>query len=410
MRTLIHFTGAGIVSPLGHTVAATLSALRAGKCGVKRVQEWAETPGLNTHVAALVHDFDPRFIPRKTRRTMSKMSQMLCKAGDESLAQAGLTPEGLNSLRVMLIVGSTTGSTGSFEQSFKKFRQTGSASGQFSTTMFKTMNHSVALNLASYWGFKGAVLSPSSACSTGAQAILLGAEFIRAGLCDIAICGGADEAHIGTAIAFDTAQAASCAFNDCPEQASRPFDAQRCGVVVSEGAAIVVLESEGSRKNRERESLGQVVGWAQSCDGGQVAHSSAGSMAENMRTALSAAGVAPESVGYVNAHATSTLLGDRFEAQAIHDVFGTVPASSLKGHLGHSFAPCGTQEAIATLAMLKEGLFLPNLNWTASEGEFPPLDYLSAPTELKTDLALSNNFAMGGMNVSLVLGRAGHSP
>jgi 3-oxoacyl-[acyl-carrier-protein] synthase II len=341
---------------------------------------------------------------------MSKMSQMLCRAGDEALGQAGLTPEGLNALRVMVIVGSTTGSTGSFEQSFKKFHETGSAAGQFSTTMFKTMNHSVALNLASYWGFKGAVLSPSSACSTGAQAILLGAEFIRAGLCDVAICGGADEAHIGTAIAFDTAQAASSAFNDSPAQSSRPFDAQRDGVVVSEGAAVVVLESAASRQERQVHSLGEIVGWAQSCDGGQVAHSSAASMAENMRSAVTAAGLSPDDIGYVNAHATSTLLGDRYEAQAIYEVFGSVAVSSLKGNLGHSFAPCGTLEAIATLDMLRREAFLPNLNWVSAGADAPPLVYLEKPTRLNTTLALSNNFAMGGMNISLVLSRVGHTP
>jgi 3-oxoacyl-[acyl-carrier-protein] synthase II len=410
MSKAIHFTGTGIVSPLGQCVSSTLSALKAGACGVERIEEWAEIPGLSTHVAALVHDFKPQFIPRKTRRTMSKMSQMLCKAGDEALEQAGLSALELSGYRVMVIVGSTTGSAGSFEQSFKKFHETGSASGQFATTMFKTMNHSVALNLASYWGFKGSVLSPASACSTGAQAILLGAEFIRAGLCDIAICGGADECHIGTAIAFDTAQAASSAFNSVPAQASRPFDAHRDGVVVAEGAAIAVLESEASRARRQVESLGRLLGWAQSCDGGQVAHSTAESMAENMRAALSSAGLNAEVVGYVNAHATSTVLGDRFEAEAIHAVFGNVPTSSLKGNLGHSFAPCGTMEAIATLDMLAKGQFLPNLNWTQSEPGFPPLQFLDRVTALDTKVALSNNFAMGGMNVSLVLSREGHHP
>ena len=408
MSPAIHFTGSGIVSPLGQSVASTLTALEAGECGIERIEDWANMPGLSTHVAALVRDFEPRFIPRKIRRTMSKMSQMLCKAGDEALEQAGLCAAELSTLRVMVIVGSTTGSGSSYEQSFKRFHETGSASGQFSTTMFKTMNHSVALNLASYWGFKGSVLSPASACSTGAQAILLGAEFIRAGVCDIAICGGADECHIGTAVAFDTAQAASNAFNSEPLQASRPFDARRDGVVVSEGAAIAVLESEASRARRQVGSLGRLLGWAQSCDGGQVAHSTAESMADNMRAALKSAGLGAESIGYVNAHATSTLLGDRFEAQAIHSVFGKVPTSSLKGNLGHSFAPCGTLEAIATLDMLDKGRFLPNLNWTQSESDFPPLLFLDRVTALDTKLAVSNNFAMGGMNVSLVLSGEGH--
>ena len=399
----IHFSGTGIVSPLGDNVGDTFAAIQSGSCGVGRVEEWASVEGLGTHVAALVQDFDARFIPRKTRRTMSKMSQMICQAAQEALVQSGLSHQDLNERRVVLIVGSTTPSTGSLEQSFRKFHESHSTSGQFSTTLFKGMNHSVALNLASFLGFKGRVLSPTSACSTGAQALALGGDFIRAGLCDIAICGGADEAHIGTAIAFDTAQAASSAYNERPTESSRPFDVDRAGVVVSEGAAIAVLESEVSMDSRGASSLGQLRGWAESCDGGHVAHSSADSMAANMRAALAHAGVAATDVGYINAHATATHLGDRYEAEAIHQVFGCVPVSSLKGHLGHSFAPCGTMESIATLAMLRSGTFWPTLNCKTPDPELPKLDYLMDSRSLECPVAMSNNFAMGGFNVALVL-------
>ena len=399
----IHFTGTGVVSPLGSNVAETFSAIRQGESGVVLVEEWASVDGLGTHVAALVSDFDPRFISRKTRRTMSKMSQMICQAAQEALDQAGLTLEELNERRVVLIVGSTTPSTGSLEQGFKKFHDTHSTGGQFSTTLFKGMNHSVALNLASYLGFKGRVLSPASACSTGAQALALRGDFIRAGLCDIAICGGADEAHVGTAIAFDTAQAASSGYNDRPGEASRPFDENRSGVVVAEGAAIAVLESEASMQARKATSMGQLLGWAESCDGGEVAHSTAKSMEANMRAAIENAGLGPKDIGYVNAHATATHLGDRYEAEAIHAVFGRVPVSSLKGHLGHSFAPCGTLESIATLAMLRSGSFWPTLNCRKPDPELPGLDYLLTERSMDCPVAMSNSFAMGGFNVALVL-------
>ena len=400
----IHFTGAGIVSPLGHSVQVTMDALEAGRSSLEHVEEWAAVDGLSSHVAARVNDFDNRFIPRKVRRTMSKMSEMLCKATSEALSQANLSLDEVEHRRVMLLVGSTTGSTETFEVSFKKFHESGSSRGQFSTTMFKTMNHSVALNLASYLQFKGTVISPSSACSTGAQAILLGAQFIESGLCDIALCGGADEVHVGTAIAFDTAQAASSGFNGDPKRASRPFDAQRDGVVVAEGASLVVLESADSMRSRSAQSLGEICGWAQSCDGGQVAHSGADSMAQTMQDALSKAGIGPEDVGYVNAHATATLLGDLYESQAVHTVFGDhTPISSLKGHLGHSFAPCGTMEAIATLHMLRTQRFLPTLNLEEIDPELPALGYLREVSSFETEHAMSNNFAMGGMNVSLIL-------
>ena len=398
--------GGGAVTSVGHDLKTSIAALYANKSGATTMSEWADFSGLRCHVAAPVLDFDGRFIPRKTRRTMSKMSQMLCRAALEAIEQAGLSVEELNTRRVMLIVGSTTGSTASLENSFVKAYNSGSTVGQPATTMFMSMNHSVCLNLASYFGFKGRVLSPASACSTGAEAMMIGAQMIEAGLCDIAVCGGADELHIATAIAFDTVEAASSAFNSTPELACRPFDARRDGVVVSEGAAVAVLESSASRDSRGVKSLGRVCGWAQSCDGGSVAHSSTESMAANMRAALESAQLSPEDIGYVNAHATSTTLGDRFEAQATYDVLGEVPVSSLKGHMGHSFAPCGTFEALATLHMLDVGRFLPTRNLDIPEDGLPPLNYFKVDAALDVGFALSNNFAMGGMNVSLVLSKA----
>jgi 3-oxoacyl-[acyl-carrier-protein] synthase II len=398
----IHVTGYGAVTPLGKNADDTLHGLSSNHCAIRFVPEWSKTPDLYTNVAAFVDDFSNRFIARKTRRTMSKMSEMMCLAADEALAHAQLTPNMLHGKRVMIIVGSTTSSIVSLEQSFHRFLERGSASGQMATTMFKTMNHSLALNLASYLRFQGTVLSPSSACATGAEAIMLGGQFIKSGVCDIAICGGADELHMSTAIAFDTAHAASRGFNHVPHTASRPFDTDRDGVVVSEGAALTILESESSRSARGVSSHGTLVGWAQSCDGGSVAHSGVRSMADNMRSALRMAELEPSDIGYVNAHATATQLGDLYEAKATYDVFGTVPISSLKGHLGHSFAPCGTIEAIATLEMLRTGVFFPSLNLKDPDPKLPALDFLQAHRKIETNYAMSNNFAMGGMNVSLI--------
>ncbi len=401
----VHVVGGGAVTSLGLDLKTSIEALYAGTSGTQGMADWSEIDGLRCLVAAPVEGFDGRFIPRKTRRTMSKMSQMLCRAAAEALAQAGLDADELNARRVMLIAGSTTGSTESLERSFLKAHNTRSTVGQPSTTMFMSMNHSVALNLASYLGFKGRVLSPSSACSTGAEAMMLGAQMIEAGICDIAVCGGADELHVATAIAFDTVEAASQGFNDTPGQACRPFDAGRDGVVVSEGAAVAILESSASRDSRGAASLGVLRGWAQSCDGGSVAHSSTGSMAANMRVALDKAGVTASDIGYVNAHATGTTLGDAFEAQATFDVLGEVAVSSLKGHMGHSFAPCGTFEALATLHMMETGRFVPTLNLDARDPGLPPLRFLAEETRLDAGCSLSNNFAMGGMNVSLVFAK-----
>ena len=349
----VHISGYGLVSSLGLNADATFSALRAGRSAARFMPEWSQVEGLHSHVASLVPDYDASFIPRQKRRTMSRMSEIACIALEESLAQAGLAKDELAGRRVMIIAGSTTGSTIAMAESQKQFHQTESFKGQLSTTVFKCMSHSLALNLASHLDFNGPVLSPSSACSTGSQAILLGKQMIQSGYCDIVLAGGADECHITSCFSFDVALAATRNFNHAPKMASRPFDRDRDGIVVSEGASMLVLESLQSLQQRGMPSYGRVVGGAHRCDGQHVSKPIVKSLVATMGEALRDAGAKPGDVSYVNAHATSTKLGDWSEASAVHRVFGDQMAiSSIKGHLGHSFAAAGSTEAIIALKML----------------------------------------------------------
>jgi 3-oxoacyl-[acyl-carrier-protein] synthase II len=333
------------------------------------------------------------------------MSEMAVLATLQALEQANLSSDTeLNSPRVLIIMGSTTGSPMILETYFKKLFERGGPEGQLSTTFFKVMNHSVPANVAAALGFQGALLSPSSACATSAQAMILGWELIQSGLYDIVIAGGADELHyISTAI-FDIVLAASRKYNQQPDLSPRPFDRERDGLVVSEGASVIILESETSAKQRSAKKLAEFCGGAYLCDGTHMSQSSASTMAKTMKLALDRSRRKAEEVNYVNAHATGTLHGDQEEAQAIGQVFGSqTPVSSLKGHFGHSLAACGTLEVVASIKMMENQLLIPTRNLSQVDPACSGIKHLHEIKHQPTQTILSNNFAFGGMNTSLII-------
>lgn len=406
MRVFI--TGMGALSSLGNDPDTMFNALKQGASGVRAYPEWRQYNGLNSYLGAPVADYDIMKIPRTVRRSMSRMSEMATLATLQALAHADLQPgPTLNSPRVLLMLGSTTGSPHALEAYFRKLIERGGPEGQLSTSFFKVMNHSVAANVAAGIEFNGALMSPSSACSTSTQAMIVGWELIKAGLYDIVIAGGADELHYMTAAIFDIVHAASRGYNDRPQEASRPFDSQRDGLVVSEGAGVVILESERSVHNRRARPLAEMLGGAYLCDGTHMSQSNASTMVSVMRECLSRAGRPADSVGYVNAHATATVQGDMEEAKAIANMFGSdVPVSSLKGHLGHSLAACGALEVIAGIKMMQEKLLIPTRNLTEIAEDCRGIHHLQELTATPLEAFLSNNFAFGGMNTCLLVSAA----
>jgi 3-oxoacyl-[acyl-carrier-protein] synthase II len=271
------------------------------------------------------------------------------------------------------------------------------------------MNHSVAANVAAALDFNGALLSPSCACATSTQALILGWELIHAGLYDVVIAGGADELHYMSAAIFDIVQAASRQYNDRPDEAPRPFDARpfdaaRDGLVVGEGAGVLILESEAHATQRKIPLLAEVRGGSYLCDGTHMTQSSSTTMAGVMRAAVLRSGLQIEDVDYVNAHATGTVHGDIEEAKAVAAVFGNqVPTSSLKGHLGHSLAACGALEAIASIKMMENEVLIPSRNLSTVDKECAGADLLQEVRQAQVRTVLSNNFAFGGMNTCLLL-------
>jgi 3-oxoacyl-[acyl-carrier-protein] synthase II len=409
-------TGRGLISSLGNSPELMFQNLQQGACAFRSEPDWQKYNGLETYVSAPAYPYNAQSLSRNVRRSMSAMSEMAYLATVDALNDAQLTiGRDENSthtnfhrpdqLRVGLVMGSTSGSPIYLEAYFKKLFEMGGPKGQMSTSFFKVMNHSVATNVALALGYSGPLISPSSACSTSSQAAILAMQLIRAGVWDVAIVGGADELHFTSVAVFDTVKASSKNYNDRPQDIPGPFSNNRDGLVVSEGAGILVLESESHARSRKAKIYGQLLGGSYFCDGIHMSQPQAEQMALTMREALKDANLSPDAIDYVNAHATATSIGDEQEVQAISSVFTgrKVPVSSLKGHLGHSLAACGTIEIIAILEMMKNKTLICNRNVTEVSPEFSGVDILTQNKKKDIPYVLSNNFAFGGMNTSLII-------
>lgn len=402
-------TGMGAVSPFGGTVADLLSGLYEGRSAVAYYEALRQVQGLRSLVASRVQGIDPKQIARKHRRSMSKMSIYATLAATEAMAQAGIDEKLCASGDLGVAVGSTVGSTEVTEAFFEDYFTDHSLERMKSTLFFQMMNHTCASNIAQTFNITGRLLAPSAACATGSQAIGYGYEMIAQGHQQMMLCGGADELHPLTCATFDVMHAASTAYNDQAQQTPRPFAADRDGMVCGEGSGVVVLESLDSALRRKAHILGEVVGFATVSDPGNIANPDARVMAHCIRKALESADIDAAQVDYVNAHATATEQGDIAESQAIGDVFDTpVAVSSLKGHLGHTMAASGALETIATVDMLQQGRLVPTLHLEDVDQRCEKLNYIKKIEEKPLSVALKNNFALGGVNTSLVLRRYDH--
>ncbi|UFS69357.1 beta-ketoacyl-[acyl-carrier-protein] synthase family protein [Geomonas sp. RF6] len=399
-------TGIGAISPLGRGVDALMAGLLEGKSGVVAAPSLAEIGAMRTRVAALVTGVDPMEIPRKFRRSMSSMSVFATLACQDAAAMAGIPEESFCSGRLGVCIGSTTGSAGTMEEFFRDYGIDHSLERMKSTIFFHIINHSCASNVAQALGVTGRILAPSAACSTSCQAVGYGAEMIALGRQDFVFCGGADEFHPLTSGTFDIMNAASSRFNDSPTSTPRPFDLDRDGIVCGEGSGILLLESLDSALARGAEILAEVAGFATNSDPASIANPNPDAISACMREALADAGIDPGEVDYVNAHATGTELGDIAECEAIARVVGgDTPVSSLKGHLGHTMAASGTLELAGCLEMMRQGKLIPTRNLEKVDPRCAGVRHLQQVEEKKLEVVLKNNFALGGVNSSIILRR-----
>jgi len=400
-------TGMGLATPVGNDLRAVSEALRTGRHGIRSKPEWSSIRDFDTRLAAEVTHLDLSKFPRKKARTMGRVSLLATYATEQAVADAGIDAETLASGDVGLAYGSTHGSSSEFEGWCRSLFKNEGMSGLTSTTYIKFMSHTCAANLALYYGIRGRVVSTCSACVSASQAIGTGFEMIRGGLVDVMICGGAEEMHFTHAGVFGIMFAASRGYNDRPDESPRPFDARRDGLVVGEGAGTLVLESYERARARGAHIHAEILGYATNCDGTHVTSPSADGMAAAMRLALRAARLSADRIEYVNAHATATDVGDIAESQAMRAVFGDrVPISSTKGFTAHTLGACGAIEAAFCILMMNEGWLAPNRTLVDVDPRCAPLDYIrGAPRDTRTSITMSNNFAFGGINTSLIFGR-----
>lgn len=399
-------TGCGAVSPFGLGVSTLVEAVWQSRSGVRLMPEWQNIRGMTSHVAAPVPDFDVReLLPRSARRTMGSMAIYATLAAQEAVKQAGLSQKMLSSGSVGVAVGSTTGSPQVYEDFFRSFLPEMSIEEQRSGGFFKIMSHSCAANVCLTLGINGEQWAPASACTSAAQAIGLGYLLIQNGRQTAMLCGGADEVHSSVTIVFDVMKAASRAHEE-PLITPRPFDAARDGVVCGGGGGVLVLESLDSAKARGANILAEVIGFGHVNDCQHMANPHESSMERAMRKAISESGTAISEIDYVNAHATGTLLGDIAESHAIHAVVGgNTPVSSFKGHIGHTLGAAGGLETILLLAMLARQELVPTLHLSQPDPDCAAISFVRSIRKHNLNTVIKNNFALGGVNTSLVLRR-----
>jgi len=402
-------TGFGAISPLGHDWPSVSSRLRMGQSAVQVMPEWREFAGLNTAVGAPAAPFElpPERYSRKQTRSMGRVALMATRASEVALQDAGLLDDPIVTSGMLGIAyGSSTGSPNATAD-FGTMLLRKSTEGITANSYLKMMSHTAAVNIGVHFGITGRIVTTSSACTSGSQGIGYAFEMIRAGKQQVMLAGGAEELDPTEAAVFDTLFATTVRYNDRPRETPRPFDVDRDGLVLGEGACTLVLEDLSSALARGALIHAEVIGYGTNSDGAHVTQPSAETMATAMRLALADADVSPGQIGYVNAHGTSTPQGDIAESHATANVMGSrVPISSLKSYMGHTMGACGALEAWMSIEMMRTDWFAPTLNLGAVDPQCAVLDYImDRGRDIHTDVVMSNNFAFGGINTSLIFRR-----
>lgn len=407
MSRRIAVTGMAGISPLGNDWPGVRARLGEYRNAVARMPEWAGYDGLNTLLGAPAAEFplSERYTTKATR-SMGRVALMATRASELALADAGLLGDPLvKSGKLGIAYGSSAGTPKAICD-FGKMIDEKSTKGINATTYIKMMSHTAPVNLGVFLGVTGRIITTSSACTSGSQGIGYAYETIRGGQQRAMIAGGAEELCVTEVAIFDTLFATSVR-NDAPETTPRPFDAERDGLVLGEGAGTLILEDWEHARARGATIYGEVAGFGTNSDGSHITQPKAETMQIAMELALADADLPPSAIGYVNAHGTGTQQGDVAEAQATWNVFGAkVPVSSLKSYMGHTLGACGALEAWMSIEMMRAGWFAPTVNLKRVDPLCAELDYIvDAGRELQCEYIMSNNFAFGGINTSLIFRR-----
>jgi 3-oxoacyl-[acyl-carrier-protein] synthase II len=400
-------TGFGGITALGHDWPTIERALHNGTSGIARMDEWDRFADLNTRLAGPVPKFDfPPQYTRKVTRTMGRVALLATRATEVALEDAGLTGDPVvGSGKMGVAYGSCTGSPDAICE-FGSMLATGDVGGINATTYLRMMPHTAAANISVYFGIKGRVIPSSSACTSGSHSIGYAYEAIKFNRATLMVAGGAEELCPSEAAVFDTLYATSTR-NDTPSQTPSPFDRDRDGLVIGEGACTLILEEYEHAKARGATIYAEIVGFGSNSDGDHPTHPNTHTMEVAMRLALEDADLSPEDIGYVNAHATATDQGDVAETHAMNRLFGKrIAVSTVKGHLGHTLGACGAIESWFAIQMMRGGWFMPTLNLNNVDDKCGELDYImNGGRRMQAEHVMNNNFAFGGVNTSLIFKR-----
>ncbi|MCK4307480.1 beta-ketoacyl-ACP synthase II [candidate division WOR-3 bacterium] len=407
MERRVFITGLGAITPAGNSVKEFWQSLLSGISGVSNITKF-DTSEFSVKIAAEVKNFDPtKYFPPKEARKKDLFVQFALAATDEAIKDAELKIENENSERIGVIVGSGIGGMETWEREFKVLQKSPRRVSPFLIPMM--IINSASGEIAIRTKAKGPNFGVVSACASGGHAIGTAYKFIKYGDADIMITGGCEAGITPLSIAGFANMRALSTRNEDPEHASRPFDRERDGFIVGEGAGIIILEEENHAKMRGVKPYCELVGCGMTCDAYHIAapDPNASESARVMKLALKSAGITPEKVDYINAHGTSTPLNDKAETQAIKLVFGEyakrVSISSTKSMTGHLLGAAGAIEFVATCLSIRDGIIHPTTNLENPDPECD-LDYTpnqSKKQEIK--VAISNSFGFGGHNATIVL-------
>lgn len=393
----------GIWSCLGTTLDEVRDSLYIGRSGIICSPE-RKAAGFRSALCADIPrpDLKP-FVSRNQRQFMPEEAQYAYMATRQALENARLDPDYIGQHEVGVVYGNDSVAEATMH-ALDKFRELGDTAACGSGAIFQSMNSTVTMNLACQFRLQGINLTASAACASGSHAVGLAYLLIRSGLQECVVCGGAQEANMYGVAAFDGIQSFSVREAE-PTRASRPFDRDRDGLVPGGGAATLVLESYQHAVRRGAPIWGEIVGWGFSGNGDHISTPNVDGPSRSLELCLANSGIAPSEVGYINAHATSTRIGDSREAQAIARIFGErrVPVTSTKSQTGHEMWMAGASELIYSMLMMKNDFIAANLNFENPDEETACIHVLPERETAHFNLFLSNSFGFGGTNSTLIV-------
>lgn len=400
-------TGMAGITSLGSDWTSIEANFSANRSGIRRMHEWDRFTELNTRLAGPVDDFSvPPHWTRKQLRSMGRVSRLSVLAAERALADAGLLEDAsIRDGRMGVACGSSTGSTEEIK-AFGNMLLNSVADGLNANSYIRMMPHTTAANISIFFGLTGRVIPTSSACTSGSQGIGYAYEAIKFGRLPLMLAGGAEELCATEAMVFDALYATSLK-NDAPHTSPRPYDSGRDGLVIGEGAGMLVLEELEHALARGATIHAELVGFGSNADGQHATKPEQLTMRRAMELALEDAGLAPAAIGYVNGHGTATEQGDIAETQATQVLFGSgMPISSQKSFLGHTLGACGALESWFSIEMMNRDRYIHTLNLDEVDPRCGDLDYLrGAPRTMQHEYVMNNNFAFGGINTSLIFRR-----